>query len=355
MRETRRLTGHTATVNSVAVSPDGRTAVGASEDSTARVWDMTTGRTESVLPHQARVLAVAISPSGLIATTSRDGNVSVWDRGGTLLMRTRVATIEATGVAWGADGRSLTVAAGEGVDERVGFGSAGGVRAYGSVQVLDCPVCLSHDALVAQARSQTVRSISQEQIDSAVAGTLLAGSAESAGASSAPTASASAYPTPPADALVGGWSGILENEAALPPDMGYLAGTVVLRVLASGQALVFSPATGSDHGTVTTTGTSMSITTQGCGADVGAYTWAVSGSTLTLTATNDPCADRKALLTTGPLFAAVLGSARLSAYACHPRRGTARPIPGAQDNAIGVEDREGRDDVDVLWSTPPRQ
>ena len=39
-RELRTLKGHTRGVNSVAVTPDGRSAVSASDDKTLKVWDL---------------------------------------------------------------------------------------------------------------------------------------------------------------------------------------------------------------------------------------------------------------------------------------------------------------------------
>ena len=43
-RELRTLQGHSDWVNGVAVSPDGRRAVSASDDKTLKVWDLETGR-----------------------------------------------------------------------------------------------------------------------------------------------------------------------------------------------------------------------------------------------------------------------------------------------------------------------
>jgi hypothetical protein len=275
-------------VIAVAVARGGRSVVSTSEDGTARVWDLATGLTERVLQHQARVAAVSVSRGDLVATTSRDGNVSVWDLKGTLLMRTRVATIEATSVAWSADGLSLVVGTGEGIDERVGFGSAGGLHAYGAVQVLDCPVCRDHAGLVALAHEHAIRSITPEQVAAAVNGTEAA-----APSPAAPSPSGSAAPV--ADVLVGAW--VADVPASeLPTEQAYLAGRHLFRVLPSGAALVYGTATGPDHGRVTTSASTLTITTEQCGTDVGTYGWKVSGSTLTLTLTKDPCSNRSVLL-----------------------------------------------------------
>ena len=59
----------------VALTPDGRQALTASEDFTARVWDIMSGTCERVLEgHTGWVVGVAISPDGSHAVTaSHDG------------------------------------------------------------------------------------------------------------------------------------------------------------------------------------------------------------------------------------------------------------------------------------------
>jgi WD40 repeat protein len=82
------LTGHSAQVNRLAYSPDGRTLVTASDDGTVRVWDLSTRREQAVLRgHFAQVVSLAISPDGrMIASGSGDwqkpkqsGELKLWD------------------------------------------------------------------------------------------------------------------------------------------------------------------------------------------------------------------------------------------------------------------------------------
>ena len=74
-------TGHTASVNALALSPDGRFLVSGSEDVTLKIWDTATGNVLRTLSgHDQAVLAAAISPDGrLIASGGADQTVRVWN------------------------------------------------------------------------------------------------------------------------------------------------------------------------------------------------------------------------------------------------------------------------------------
>jgi len=55
---------HRAPISSVTFSPDGRMLATASDDNTARIWDVATGQEYAVLTHQGSVNTVIFSPDG---------------------------------------------------------------------------------------------------------------------------------------------------------------------------------------------------------------------------------------------------------------------------------------------------
>src|SRR5262249_37094711 len=76
----RALTGHTATVDAVAFSPDGRTVASGSVDHSVRLWETATGQEVRCFEgHAEDVKGVAFAPNGrVLASAGVDGVVLLW-------------------------------------------------------------------------------------------------------------------------------------------------------------------------------------------------------------------------------------------------------------------------------------
>lgn len=74
------LTGHSDSINAVAITQNGRIIISGSEDNTIKLWDLNTGECLATLDgHEAGVRAVAISPDGqLLVSGSADNTIKLW-------------------------------------------------------------------------------------------------------------------------------------------------------------------------------------------------------------------------------------------------------------------------------------
>jgi WD40 repeat protein len=79
--ERMTLTGHTDRVNAVAISADGTWLATAGADRSVRIWDAASGALRARLTgHRAQVNAVAIAPDGTwLVSVSDDRSVRIWD------------------------------------------------------------------------------------------------------------------------------------------------------------------------------------------------------------------------------------------------------------------------------------
>ncbi len=73
--------GHNDSVNSVAISPDGRYILSGSDDGTMKLWEFSSGaEIRNFVGHTNSVLSVAISPDGSYALSgSDDETIKLWD------------------------------------------------------------------------------------------------------------------------------------------------------------------------------------------------------------------------------------------------------------------------------------
>jgi cytochrome c len=77
-----QLRGHGGPVRALVISPDGKTAISGSFDSTAIRWSLTRNAAEQVLRfHADAVNAVALLGDGRAATAGADGRIAIWTSG----------------------------------------------------------------------------------------------------------------------------------------------------------------------------------------------------------------------------------------------------------------------------------
>ncbi len=106
------MRGHGASVSSVDFTADGRRVLTTSSDSTARIWDVETGREQVRLEgHEAAVSGGEFSPDGaLIITFSIDRTARLWSgRDGKPLCTLAQDEAEITSAGFSPDGRVVIV------------------------------------------------------------------------------------------------------------------------------------------------------------------------------------------------------------------------------------------------------
>ncbi len=111
VNEYNRLSGHTAPVFAVDISPNGRLIVTGSEDRTVRLWKTDGTLLDTLAEHKAAVWDVAFSGDGkLIASASRDHTVKLWNRDGKFLNTFTGHQDEVLGIAFSGDGKLIASA-----------------------------------------------------------------------------------------------------------------------------------------------------------------------------------------------------------------------------------------------------
>jgi hypothetical protein len=108
-RELRTLSGHTAGVNSVTFSPDGKLLASGSGDGTIKLWDVASGRELRTLSGSGMV---AFSPDGKVLASGSGENIKLWD----VASGHELRTLSGSGmVAYSPDGKVLASGSGENI------------------------------------------------------------------------------------------------------------------------------------------------------------------------------------------------------------------------------------------------
>jgi len=103
----RTLTGHKEKVTSLVFSPDGKTLVSSSLDNTIKLWNVQTGKlNRNLTGHSSAVISIAISPDGkTLSSSSYDKTLRLWNLSNGRLVHT--FKVFATAVVMSPDGRNL--------------------------------------------------------------------------------------------------------------------------------------------------------------------------------------------------------------------------------------------------------
>jgi len=109
------LAGHRGPLRSVQFSPDGNRLLTASEDGTARLWDLLARVLVSFAGHQGPVMGAVFSPDGgRILTASRDGTARLWSVDGRALATFRGHRSPLVRAVFNSDGDRVLTAAEDG-------------------------------------------------------------------------------------------------------------------------------------------------------------------------------------------------------------------------------------------------
>ncbi|MHC5855588.1 protein kinase domain-containing protein [Nostoc sp.] len=104
------LTGHSRSVDSIAISSDGKTLASGSDDKTIKLWNLATGKIIRTLTgHSRSVDSIAISPDGkTLASGSNDKTIRLWNLTTGKTIRTLTGDLSADySIAISPDGKTL--------------------------------------------------------------------------------------------------------------------------------------------------------------------------------------------------------------------------------------------------------
>ncbi len=141
--------GHTSAVFDAAFSPDGKRVVTASQDKTAKIWDVTTGDLLADLKGNKQfVMAVEYSPDGkMIVTAGFDGTAKIWDANSALLLHSLVGHRDTVNIAhFSSDGKKIVTCSRDSTAKIWDVATGSLLKTfYGHTQLM-ATVCFNKDA-----------------------------------------------------------------------------------------------------------------------------------------------------------------------------------------------------------------
>ena len=167
-REIRRLTGHTGHLRSLAFSRDGRFAASASQDKTARLWNLETGEEVRRMDHPDWAHSVAFSPDGRYLATGSASYIGVKKPTSAFLWETETGKLIRTfeghqasiyGVAFSRDGETLATGSADGTARTWNVASAQSLREFKEQKLPVLSIAFSSDgkSLAVGSGDKTVR------------------------------------------------------------------------------------------------------------------------------------------------------------------------------------------------------
>jgi len=136
--------GHSRRVNSAALSPNGKLAITAGGDGTARVFDTATGQhLRTLTNHGTSAMSAAIGDDGWAVTGTVDGAVRIWNAEGLLANKRGFGTGSIHAIALSTGGAKVIVAQASGVS--LWEPPSGEVAPWGGLKNLAYAVAISPD------------------------------------------------------------------------------------------------------------------------------------------------------------------------------------------------------------------
>jgi WD40 repeat protein/tRNA A-37 threonylcarbamoyl transferase component Bud32 len=106
------LAGYSDSVHALVISPDGKIIVGSSDDNTIKIWNLTTGQSiRKLVGHQFWVRSIAMSPDGkILASGGFDKTIKLWNLTKGYAIRSWASSKTITSLAVSPDGKILASA-----------------------------------------------------------------------------------------------------------------------------------------------------------------------------------------------------------------------------------------------------